>query len=48
MRTVLSLGFYSVTVLALLLLWIRARNALLNDRLRKLEDELALVDGTSS
>jgi len=43
MRTVLSLGFYAVTVLALLLLWIRARNALLSDRLRKLEDELSLA-----
>ena len=42
MRTVLSLGFYAMTALALLLLWIRARNALLNDRLRKLEDELSL------
>jgi heme exporter protein C len=43
MRTVLALGFYAITILALLLLWIRARNAFLNDGLRKLEDELALA-----
>jgi len=47
MRTVLALGFYAVTALALLLLWLRARNALLNDRLRKLEDDLSLLEGDS-
>ena len=45
MRTVLALGFYAITALALLLLWLRARNALLNDRLRKLEDELSMIEG---
>lgn len=48
MRTVLALGFYALTALALLLLWIRARNALLSDRLRKAEDELSLVQGDAT
>ena len=44
MRHVLLLGFLAMTVLALLLLWIRARNARLNDRIRELEDQLSLSD----
>jgi heme exporter protein C len=43
MRQVLSLGFLAMTALALLLLWIRARSARLDDKLRELEDELSLA-----
>jgi heme exporter protein C len=43
MRTVLSLGFYAMTALAFLLLWIRARNAVLTDRLRELENDISMA-----
>lgn len=42
MRTVLSIGFYAITALAILLLWLRARSATLADRLASLEQELSL------
>jgi heme exporter protein C len=44
MREVLMLGFIAMTGLALLLLWIRARNALLSDRIRELEDQVSLSE----
>ncbi len=44
MRHVLLLGFFAMTVLALLLLWLRARSARLSDRIRDLEDQLSLSD----
>ena len=44
MRHVLLLGFVAMTALALLLLWLRARNAQQNDRVRELEDQLSLAD----
>jgi heme exporter protein C len=43
MRHVLGLGFIAITALVFLLLWIRARNARLVDRLRELEDHLSLA-----
>ncbi len=44
MRHVLGLGFLAITALAFLLLWIRARNARLSDRIRELEDHLSLSE----
>jgi heme exporter protein C len=46
MRVVLGLGFLAMTALALLLIWVRARNARLADRIQELEDEFSLSEQT--